>query len=108
MENRLELNKRPVYELPDEVIVMEYRKYYNKIPSIEADICISTRGMIGISDLKKTDRQIWIKSSNLELINFLNNYNYKDYSKGISTNNLYMADIKKIILEEFYGEKYGK
>ena len=46
MENRLELNKKIRYELPDEVIVGEYRyskdiKGYNE-PSFEPDICINT------------------------------------------------------------------
>lgn len=105
MENRLKLNKKPRYELPDEVLVGEYRKYYNKVPLFSPDIIISSRGKVGISNIKETDRQIWIKSSNLELISFLNSYNYKNISKGISTNNLYIQDIKKIILEEFYNKR---
>ena len=45
MENRLELNKKPKYELSDEVLVGEYRRGA-KIPNFEPDICINTWGDI--------------------------------------------------------------
>ena len=50
MENRLCLNKRPKYELPDEVIIGSYHyskneKRYNE-PDFEPDICINAWGDI--------------------------------------------------------------
>ena len=39
MENRLGLNKRPKYELPNEVIIKSYKRNYSNI-SFEPDLCI--------------------------------------------------------------------
>ena len=107
MENRLELNKRPVYELPDEVLIEEYLKRLDikrcKTPNFEPDIVIESKYDIKVSSKYKTKNQIWIKSNNKDLINFIKTYNFNT-SKSISgNNNLSVTMLKKIILEEFYG-----
>ena len=113
MENRLCLNKKPVYELPDEVIVGEYSyskdiKRY-KEPDFEPDICIANFGSsIGVDTKKRCCQQIWVKSNNKELITFLNNVNWKNRSKTYTTPKIELWQFKKIILEEFYGVKYGE
>lgn len=74
MENRLCLNKRPVYELPDEVMVgqYDYRKNKPTIPNFEPDICLCVWGAVGkLSKPKENAKQIWVKADNEELINFI-------------------------------------
>ena len=108
MENRLCLNKRLVYELPDEVIVGEYRRTCPS-PKFEPDICISTYGTVKVRSKKDNCMQIWIKTDNKELINFIKTFNFEN--KLNKTTNAYRMNInifKKIILEEFYGVKYGE
>ena len=111
MENRLELNKRPVYELPDEIVVDTYLRQ-NKgdyIPSFKPDICITSFGSIKLKEPKSTNRQIWVKSNNKELIEFLKNYKWE--SKLNKITNAYMLNMwqfKKILLEEFYQVKNGE
>ena len=108
MENRLCLNKRPVYELPDDVLIGQYvrRKKNPSIPDFEPDICLTLFGASTGKNRKKYEvaRQIWIKTGNVELIDFVLSYDFKN--KLGAVNNLYFIDIsnfKKIILEEFYG-----
>lgn len=115
MENRLELNKKPVYELPDEVIIelYEYQKKdlsRNKIPNFEPDVCLNIFGCLGVKEAKATAGQYWIKSSNNELIDFIRKYNFEKLVKNKITNayTLPLWQLKKIILEEFYGDKNGK
>ena len=43
MENRLELNKRPVYELPDEIVVGLYMKNYQDV-DFNPDLCLCVWG----------------------------------------------------------------
>ena len=107
MENRLELNKKPKYELSDEVLVGEYRRGA-KIPNFEPDICINSWGDIlgEIIPRKSKSLQIWIKTDNKELIDFISNFNW--YSVCPKHNNspvLNIWKVKKIILEEFYNKK---
>ena len=111
MENRLCLNKRPVYELPDEVMVGNYDWRRNKptIPNFEPDICISAWGNVGEVQVKgEKTSQIWIKTDNKKLIDFIKNINLKEYINGISTLKIECWKFKKILLEEFYGVKYGE
>lgn len=113
MENRLELNKKPVYELPDEIKIEVYEKRNPPRktikPSFNPDICLNVWGRIGeIEDKYKTKTQIWIKTENAELINFIKNYKFKDYKKNFIAPVLSINDFKKIILEEFYGVKHGE
>lgn len=115
MENRLCLNKKPKYELPDEVIVelYEYQKKdlsRNKIPDFKPDICINIFGCLGVKEAKATAGQYWIKSSNKELIDFIRNYDFEKLVKNKITNayTLPLWQFKKILLEEFYGVKDGK
>ncbi len=112
MENRLELNKRPVYELPDNVLVDRYDRYLDKkgiLPKFEPDVCITAFGSIKESEAKKTVEQIWVKTDNRELINFIKDFDFESRLNKIT--NAYRLNkwlFKKIILEEFYGEKYGE
>ena len=113
MENRLCLNKRPKYELPNEVIIGFYNKRNNKpsiIPDFKPDICINSWGVIGIKEKKTTSRQYWIKTDNKKLIYFIESYNFDDIYKKKITNSgeLPLWKFKKILLEEFYGVKNGE
>ena len=106
MENRLELNKKPTYELPDEITIGFYNKYNNKpsiIPNFEPDICLNTWGSnMKISSIKSSSRQIWIKTNNKKLIDFIKMNDWNKYLKYTSSPYLNMWMLKKIILEEFY------
>lgn len=108
MENRLELNNRPTYELPSEVIIEEYRKRpdikRSKTPDFEPDIVINTKYNIKISNKYEAKDQVWIKASDEKLIKFIKNYNFSKGLKGISIRSLNIWLLKKIILEEFYGK----
>ena len=110
MENRLCLNKKPVYELPDEVLVEEYARY-SKYPNFEPDLCITnfTRNF-KIDKKERTVNQLWIKTDNKKLISFIINYNWNNtvMSTTSSVRHLTLPLFKKIILEEFYGVKYGE
>lgn len=112
MENRLELNKRPVYELPDEVLVGNYDWRRNKptIPSFEPDICIGAWGKsVGeVQGKGEKTSQIWIKTDNEKLINFIKNNNLKEYINSIGTLKIECWKFKKIILKEFYEVKHGE
>lgn len=108
MENRLKLNKKIKYELPDEVIIGEYRRTCTP-PKFEPDICITTFGNIEVKDKEATCLQIWIKTDNKELINFIKTFNFEN--KLNKTTNAYRMNInifKKILLEEFYGVNNGE
>ena len=107
MENRLYLNKKPVYELPDEILVDLYVRH-KKNPTFEPDICITNYARnIKIDTVKRTVEQIWIKTDNKELIDFVNNYNWNNTIKSAITSarHLTLPLLKKIILEEFYGKR---
>ena len=116
MENRLKLNKRPTYELPGEVIVSEYRVRPDikrcKTPDFEPDIILGNvgAGCVGVFyDSYKVSNHICIKTDNKELLNFIKEYNWKNVS--FASNGLLcltLSRFKKIILEEFYGVKYGE
>lgn len=111
MENRLKLNKRPTYELPDNTEVVNICRSKTRIRNInfKPDISINSIHNFYICN-NKSNQQVGIKSNNKELIKFINNYNWNSLKdNNISgINNLYAIDVKKIILEEFYGVKYGK
>lgn len=109
MENRLELNKKPKYELPDEVMVSEYRyakdKKIYKEPNFEPDIAINTWGDILGKIIKPRSKtlELWIKTNNKELINFIKNFDW--YSVCPKHNNSPVLNVwkfKKTVLEEFY------
>lgn len=110
MENRLELNKKPVYELPGEVMIEDYRRNV-KMPDFKPDICI---GVFGVSCVGKfyapgeTVRQIWIKTDNKDLIDFIKSYNWRDRIISTTNRGMSLIGIKKIILEEYYGVKDGE
>ena len=106
MENRLCLNKKPKYELPDEVIVGEY--IYSKYPDFEPDLCINNFPRnFKIDKKERTVKQLWIKTDNKKLISFIINYNWNNtvISTTSSVRHLTLPLFKKIILEEFYNEK---
>lgn len=110
MENRLNLNKRPSYELPSDVIIEEYIQRPDikrcKTPKFEPDICINTKYNVKIDNkCNKTD-QIWIKTDNKELIEYIKQTDFNTYiNKSISIKQLYLWRFKKILLEEFYGKQ---
>ena len=110
MENRLCLNKRPIYTLPDEVLVDEYarRKINPSIPNFEPDIVICNwgKGNIGKVRKKKQDaKQIWVKTDNENLITFIKLNEWKDVVKGVGSPYIGVSLFKKILLEEFYEVK---
>ena len=108
MENRLELNKKKTYKLPDEVLIGEYRRG-NKEPRFEPDICINSWGDIlgDVIPKKSKALQIWIKTDNKELIDFISNFNWYSVCPNSvnATPVLNLWKFKKILLEEFYGIK---
>lgn len=112
MENRLELNKRPVYELPDEVVVGEYRMRPDikrcKTPDFEPDICLNSKYNVKVSNKGNASDQIWIKSDNNRLIEYIKKCDFNKHLNSVSIKHLYLWKFKKIILEEFYGVKYGE
>lgn len=109
MENRLYLNKRPTYELPDEVIIGEYIKRPNvkhcRTPNFKPDICLNTKYKIETGEKKSSSDQIWIKTDNLKLIEFIKEYDFSSKVISMSIKHLYMWKFKKIILDEFYNKK---
>ena len=109
MENRLCLNKKPVYELPDEVLTGIYMNKYQEL-KFNPDICLCVWGYsVGkISEPKENAKQIWVKTDNRDLIDFIKTYNWKDKAHKMATPNINMWKFKKILLEEFYGVKDGK
>ena len=111
MENRLGLNKRPKYELPDEVLVDRYDRYLDKkgiLPDFEPDICITAFGNIKLVEARRTCEQIWVKTDNKKLIDFIENFDFESRLNKITVFRLNLWRFKKIILEEFYGVKYGE
>ena len=108
MENRLNLNKRIKYELPDEVVVEEYRRNVNQIPDFEPDIIINSWGKgrfcsIGLKYERAV--QLWINTKNIELIDFIKQYDFNSKALTISSPRITVTQLKKIILEEFYGKQ---
>lgn len=109
MENRLELNKKPAYELPDEVLVKSYKRNYSNI-SFEPDICIVQWGRNLGEECKKGShlKELWIKSSNVDLVEFIKSYNFRKLRANAPNYELAISDLKKILLKEFYEVKYGE
>lgn len=110
MENRLELNKRPVYELPDkDVLIKSYKRNYSNITNIsfEPDLCIVQWGRNLGEECKKGShlKELWIKSDNVDLIEFVKSYNFKKLRANAPNYELAINDFKKIILEEFYNKR---
>lgn len=107
MENRLELNKKKTYELSDNVLVGQYvrRKNNPSIPGFEPDLCITNAGSIKVKNKFETFYQIWIKTDNKELIDFIKTFDFeKKLNKITNAYLMNINDFKKIILEEFYGK----
>ena len=108
MENRLELNKRPEYKLPNEVTIGFYNRRNNKpsiIPDFQPNICFNSWGDIGVKEEKATSRQYWIKTDNKKLIKFIEDYRWGDHINSIGTPYIPKWLFKKILLEEFYNIK---
>lgn len=110
MENRLCLNKRPVYELPDDTKVVAYVNTEKRTRNINFiyDVCITS--MYNYIPLKKSNckNKILIKTDNVDLINFILNYDFNSIrgkSKISVRKGLKVSEVEKIILEEFYGRK---
>ena len=100
MENRLCLNKKPIYELKSDIT-----------PVFNPTICICNwgQGNIGKVRAKKQDaKQIWIKTTDEELIKFIIKYDWKESIKNISSPFINIPNFKKIILQEFYGVNNGE
>lgn len=79
MENRINLNKKIKYELPDEIVVGEYFRFRDreKIPTFNPDICLTSYGSIKVSNAKEACHQIWIKTDNKDLINFIEGFDFE-------------------------------
>ena len=110
MENRLCLNKKPTYELPDKnILIKSYKRNYSKI-DFEPNLCLVQWGRNLGEECKKEShlKELWIKSDNIDLINFIKSYNFRSLRNNAPNYELAISDLKKIILEEFYGVKYGE
>ena len=103
MINRLELNKKPVYVLPDNVLVGIYMNKYKEV-EFSPDLCICVWGAaVGkICEYRETAKQICVKSDDKNLIDFIKNYNWSDEAHKMATPNLNMWKFKKVLLEKFY------
>lgn len=107
MENRLMLNKKPKYELPDDVLVGLYVRH-KKEPSFKPNVCITNYARnIKIDTVGRTVEQIWIKTNNKELLEFIYSFNWNSAIKSAITSarHLTLPLFKKILLEEFYKDK---
>ena len=106
MENRLCLNKRLKYDLPSDVIVKSYKRNYSNIDFIP-DICLVQWGRNVGEECKMGShlKELWIKTNNLELIDFLRKYNFRKLRNNAPNYELAISDFKKILLEEFYDVK---
>lgn len=107
MENRLCLNSRPIYELPNEIEIGLYMKQRGRSliePNFEPDICINAFGSRCVAEKKSFMHQIWIKTSNDKLIRFVKEYKFNKIN-SLTKDNLPLWKVKKIILEEFYNKK---
>lgn len=110
MENRLELNKKNIYELPDEVLIDTYeystdKKRYRE-PVFAPDVCICIWGRVGkVESPRSSSKQIWVKTENKDLMDFIMDYNWKKEAHKTTILNLNVWKFKKIILEEFYNKK---
>lgn len=105
MENRLNLNKKPTYKLPNEVLIREYREYSNSIPKFEPNLVINNWGQhrfCSFGEKYERSRQLWIKTENKELLSFLKEYDYNKFKDSTRSPFLKLWSLKKIILEEFY------
>ena len=105
MENRMVLNKRPVYELPDMImfrvqpsthnIEEEYKKW-------KPDIRICSYGAGSVGKILKDDyksQEIWIISDDNRLIEKINSFNWREYAlnKKVGTPSLSQQSIKEEI-----------
>ena len=110
MENRWCLNNKKTYELPDKDILMKtyIRKYTT--PDFEPDLCVVKWGRnLGEECVKGSHlKELWIKTDNEELIKFIRSYNFRKVRGNAPNYELTANDVKKIILEEFYGVKNGE
>lgn len=106
MENRLCLNKKKVYELPDEVVIKSYKRNYSNI-SFEPDLCLVQWGRNLGEECKKGShlKELWIKSNNVDLLEFIKSYNFKKLRANAPNYELAVNDLRKIILEEFYNKR---
>ena len=108
IENRLCLNKKPIYELPDDVLLGFYNKLNTKpsiIPNFKPDICFNNWGSLGAGLPKETSRQYWVKTDNQDLIEFIRAYNWNNCVYSIGSPFIPKWLFKKIILEEFYNKQ---
>lgn len=87
-------------ELPDNIIISTYNKSNNRIPNFKPDLCLNIFGEIDL--IKNSSRQFWIKTDNLDLINFIKDNSLKKYLKGKSIPCLNILILKRILLENFY------
>lgn len=106
------LNKKTELKLPDNTKIQVYQssdkvKRLNITPTFKPDICLKGWGKVwDIEECRKSNYQIWIKSDNKELIEFIKRY--KVAKRGVSAQSINVHQIKKIILEEFYNKKEGR
>ena len=110
MENRLELNKKPKYELPDNTHIVSYVNMKNRTRNIDFNYDVAITSMVNYIPSKNFDGKyaILIKTDNEDLINFILNYDFNSVRRNNNIGarkGLKSSEVKKIILEEFYKDK---
>ena len=115
MINKLKLNKKPVVNLPDEdVLIGEYarsKKCGDKIPDFEPNIIINNWGAIRLHNKKFTHAsQLWIKTDNEELKEFILNYDWRGNLKAVgakesASKRLTINKFKEVLLKEYYAKQ---
>lgn len=111
MVNKLKLNKRPVINLPEDILIGEYERRFKRssnIPDFEPNIIINNWGAkITISKEKKERaKQIWIKTDNEKLKEFILSYDW--ISELCSINKIYYLStnkLKEVLLKEYYDKQ---
>lgn len=105
MENRLELNKKPVLKLPKITMFRVQSSTHNieeEYKRWKPDVRICSYGAGSIGKILKDgfkSQEIWIVSENKELIEKINSFNWRDYAlnKKVGTPSLSQQSIKEEI-----------
>ena len=105
MENRLELNKKPVLNLPNMTMFRVQHSTHNikeEYIKWNPDVRICSYGAGSIGKILTDDfksQEIWIISDNKELIEKIKSFNWREYalSKKVGTPSLSQQSIKEEI-----------
>lgn len=110
MINKLKLNKKPVLNLPEDVLISRYTRHKKKkddIPNFEPNLIINNWGTKITTTKTKYERakQIWIKTDNEELKEFIINYDWVSELYAINKSYyLSYIKLKEVLLREFYNK----